>query len=137
MLRKQRGLTLLELLIVIIILGLIGVVGSLQVVSYLGRAKTDTAKLLVDQLSTALDLYRIDVGRLPSTDEGLTALIDRPDAARNWNGPYLKKRAALSDPWGRAIQYRQPGEHGEFDLFSFGADGRPGGDGEDKDVTNW
>jgi general secretion pathway protein G len=133
--RNEAGFTLLELLIVIAILGLLGVVGSLQVYGYLGRARTDTARLQIDQLSTALDLFRIDVGRLPTTEEGLNALLDTPAGLTTWRGPYLKKTSAIVDPWGRPFVYRQPGQGAEFDLASFGADGKPGGTGEDLDVA--
>lgn len=128
---------MLELLIVIAILGLLAVVGTVQLASYLGRAKTDTARLQVDQLATALELYRIDVGRLPTTEEGLRALLDRPSGVTKWRGPYLTKSEAIVDPWSRPFVYRHPGEHREYDLISYGADGRPSGAGEDTDVANW
>ena len=131
------GFTLLELLIVIAILGLLAVVGTVQLTGYLGRARSDTAKLQVDQLATALDFFRIDVGRLPTNDEGLKALVEMPPEVSGWRGPYLRKPDAIRDPWGRPFVYRQPGEHGEYDVISYGADGRPGGSGEDVDVSNW
>lgn len=134
---SDAGFTLLELLIVIAILGLLAVVGTVQLTGYLGKARTDTTKLQVDQLSTALDLFRIDVGRLPSNDEGLNALLEMPPESSGWRGPYLRKPEAIRDPWGRAFVYRRPGEHGEYDIVSFGADGRAGGSGEDTDVFNW
>jgi general secretion pathway protein G len=133
----DAGFTLLELLIVIAILGLLAVVGTLQLSGYLGRARSDTARLQVDQLGTALDLFRVDVGRLPSTEEGLRALLQAPTGVGKWRGPYLKKSDALVDPWGRPFVYRRPGEHRDYDLVSYGADGRPGGAGEDIDVSNW
>ena len=135
--RSEAGLTLLELLVVIVILGLLAVVGSVQVVKYLGRAKTDTVKLQLGQISTALDLFRIDVGRLPTTDESLRVLVEREPNIKSWGGPYLRTKAAITDPWGRVIQYRQPGEHGEYDLYSLGSDGREGGTEEAQDVANW
>jgi len=135
--RHDAGFTLLELLIVIAILGLLGVVGTIQLTGYLGSARTDTAKLQLDQLSTALDLYRVDVGRLPTTEEGLNSLLARPTDAARWRGPYLRKAQAISDPWGRIFSYKFPGEHGEYDLVSYGADGKPGGDGENLDIANW
>lgn len=131
---KQAGFTLLELLIVIAILGLLAVVGAVELVAYLGRAKTDTTRLQIDQLVAALDLFRIDVGRLPTSEEGLKALIDTPAGVARWRGPYLRKRDALSDPWGRPFVYRRPGENRDFDLASYGADGKRGGTGEDVDV---
>jgi general secretion pathway protein G len=134
---SDAGFTLLELLIVIAILGLLAVVGTLQLTSYLGKARTDTTKLQVDQLATALDLFRIDVGRLPTTDEGLRALLESSSELDGWRGPYLRKPEAIRDAWGRPFVYRQPGEHGQYDIVSYGADGRPGGSGEDADVFNW
>jgi general secretion pathway protein G len=134
--RAEEGFTLLELLIVIAVLGLLAALGATQLSGYLGRARTDTAQLQIDQLSTALDLFRIDVGRLPTTEEGLNALLEAPAAASRWRGPYLKKRDAIIDPWGRPFNYRRPGERGEYDLVSFGADNRKGGTGEDLDVSN-
>jgi general secretion pathway protein G len=132
----DAGFTLLELLIVIAILGLLGVVGTVQVSGYLGRARVDTAKLQINQTELALDLFRIDLGRLPSTEEGLKALLDAPPDPGAWRGPYLKKADAVRDPWGRPFIYRRPGERGEYDLISYGADGKPGGTGEDLDVSN-
>jgi general secretion pathway protein G len=134
---SEAGFTLLELLIVIAVLGLLAAVGALQLTEYLGRARTDTARLQIDQLGTALDLFRIDVGRLPTSEEGLDALLKPPSNAERWRGPYLKKVEAIADPWGRPFVYRRPGEHGTYDLVSYGADGKPGGAGEDLDVANW
>lgn len=134
--KGDAGFTLLELLIVLVILGLIGTVGSIQLMQHLGKAKVDTAKLQIEQLSTAIDMFRIDGGRLPSTDEGLSALLSRPGQMPGWNGPYLRKQAAIMDPWGRPIEYRFPGEHGEYDLITYGSDGRPGGSSESQDVAN-
>jgi general secretion pathway protein G len=135
--KSDAGFTLLELLIVMGILGLLGVVGAIQLSGYLGQARTDTARLQLDQLVTALDLFRIDVKRLPSSEEGLRALVEMPAGASGWRGPYLRKSEALMDPWGKAFLYARPGQHGEYDLASYGADGRPGGSGEDLDVINW
>lgn len=135
--RDERGMTLLEVLIVMVILGLLAALGSTQLMAYLGRAKTDTARLQMQELSTALDLFRIDVGRLPSSAEGLGVLVRQPQNLKNWRGPYLRKASALVDPWGRSYVFRSPGQHGEFDLSSLGADGNVGGSGEDRDVTNW
>jgi general secretion pathway protein G len=136
LLRNEEGFTLLELLIVIAILGMLAALSAVQLSGYLGRAKADTAKLQVDQLVAALDLFRIDLGRLPTTEEGLAALIQNPSSVQTWRGPYLRKTEAILDPWGRQFIYRRPGERGEFDLVSYGADGRPGGTGEDTDVSN-
>jgi general secretion pathway protein G len=134
--RSDEGFTLLELLIVIAILGMLAVVGTLQLMSYLDRARTDTARLQVDQLAAALNLFRIDVGRLPTSDEGLKALVEAPQTVDGWRGPYLTKPEAIRDPWGRLFVYRQPGSHGPYDLMSYGADGQPGVAG-DAEIVNW
>lgn len=134
---SDAGFTLLELLIVMAILALLGTLGVIQLTGYLGQARTDTARLQLDQLVTALDLFRIDNGRLPTSEEGLRALIDRPAEAQRWRGPYLRKPEAIVDPWGKQFMYVRPGQHGEYDLASFGADAQPGGSGEDLDVINW
>jgi len=133
----ERGFTLIELLVVLVILGLIAAFAVPQVMKYLSRAKTDAAAIQIQRLSSVLDLYRLDVGYYPSSAEGLQALVKRPDNAEQWDGPYLKTADGLKDPWGRAYQYQQPGAHSDFDLYSLGADGQEGGDGENQDVTNW
>jgi general secretion pathway protein G len=133
----QRGFTLLELLVVLVILGLLATIAVPQAIKYLGGAKTDTAKIQIRNLGGTLDLYRLDVGRYPSQAEGLEALVTRPAGVERWNGPYVKKRDSLIDPWGRAYLYRVPGQHGEYDLFTFGADNTAGGDGENQDIVSW
>lgn len=135
--RAQDGFTLVELLVVLVILGLIVAFAAPQVIKYVGGAKSDAAKIQIDRLSGVLDLYRLEVGRYPTQEEGLEALMEKPIDADAWNGPYLKKADALNDPWGRPYVYRMPGENGEFDLFSLGADGQDGGEGENEDVTSW
>lgn len=135
--RGQRGFTLVELLVVLVILGLIAAFAAPQVFKYLGGAKTSSAKIQIERLSGVLDLYRLEVGHYPGDGEGLNALVEQPADAPNWNGPYLKKADALNDPWRRPYIYRFPGEHGEYDLYSLGADGQEGGDGENRDVTSW
>lgn len=135
--RPVRGFTLIELLVVLVILGLLaGLVGP-QVMRYLGDSKTRAAHLQIEELSSALDLYRIDAGAYPRTEQGLSALVQQPPGVSNWNGPYLRKRAVPADPWGNPYNYRSPGEHGAFDIWSYGSDGQPGGDGEAQDVTSW
>lgn len=134
---RTGGFTLLELLVVLVILGVLATIATPQVLKYLGGAKTDAAAIQVQKLGATLDLYRLDVGRYPVEEEGLTALLRRPAEASRWNGPYLKKRDMLIDPWGNPFDYRVPGEHGEYDLVSLGADGAEGGDGEDQDVVSW
>ncbi|MGB0747909.1 MAG: type II secretion system major pseudopilin GspG [Magnetospiraceae bacterium] len=133
----QRGFTLLELLVVLAILGLIALFAVPQVTRLLGGAKSDAAAIQVTNLSSILDLYRIETGRFPTDAEGLEALRTKPAEAKGWNGPYVQKAEMLVDPWGNPYQYRFPGEHGEYDIWSFGADGTEGGSGEDADVVSW
>ena len=134
---KLAGFTLIELLVVLVILGLLaGLVGP-QVMKYLGTSKTATARLQLEDISASLDLYRLEVGRYPNTSEGLEALVRRPAGAKNWNGPYLKKSQVPKDPWGNDYQYRFPGQHGAFDVYSLGIDNAQGGDGEAQDVVSW
>jgi general secretion pathway protein G len=135
--RRQAGFTLIELLVVLIILGLIAAFAAPQVIKYVGGAKSDSAKIQIERLSSVLDLYRLQVGRYPSDDEGLDSLMEAPAEAPNWDGPYLKKADSLTDPWGRPYLYRFPGEHGEFDLYTLGADDQEGGEGENQDLTSW
>ncbi|HJV26882.1 MAG TPA: type II secretion system major pseudopilin GspG [Aromatoleum sp.] len=130
------GFTLLELLVVMVIIGLLaGYVGP-HYFSQIGKSEVKAAKAQIDALEKALDQYRLDVGHYPNTDQGLRALNAAPAGESRWQGPYLRK-AIPDDPWGKPYQYRQPGEHGEFDLFSLGKDGQPGGEGEAADITNW
>ena len=135
---RSRGFTLIELLVVLVILGLLaGLVGP-QVMKYLGGANTKTAKLQIEDFSTALDAFRLDMGRYPSSAEGLAALVVQPAGATRWNGPYLRKNIIPKDPWGNDYQYRAPGQHGgAFDLYALGADNAEGGDGENQDVVSW
>ncbi len=135
--RRERGLTLIELLVVLLILSLIAAFAVPRVMKYLGGAKSDAAAIQVERLGGILDLYRLDMGRYPGTDDGLLALFEAPMEAGRWNGPYLKKKNSLIDPWGEPYEYLFPGDHGEYDLFTLGADGREGGDGEAADVTSW
>lgn len=135
-LRDRSGMTLLEVLVVMVIIGLLATLGSLQLMGYLGRAKADTAKLQIQELGTALDLFRMDVGRVPTTDEGLSALTKQPEGAERWGGPYLRKKATLADPWGRPYRYASPGQTQDYDLVSLGADGRAGGENENRDVSS-
>lgn len=136
--RRERGLTLIELLVVLLILALIAAFAVPRVMNYLGGARSDAAAIQIERLGGILDLYRLDVGRYPRTDEGLQALLEAPmDAGARWNGPYVKKASSLIDPWGEPYQYLAPGDHGEYDLFTLGADGQDGGEGEDADATSW
>ncbi len=132
------GFTLLEILVVLVILGLVAaVVAGPQIFKYLGTAKTEASKVQIERIAGALDLYRLEVGRYPSEEEGLAALIEEPAGVSTWNGPYLKKKESLVDPWARTFIYAIPGDHGEYDLYTLGADNTEGGDGEDRDITNW
>jgi len=135
--RRPNGFTLVELLVVLAILGLLVALAAPRVIKYLSSAKTDTARIQIEKLGGVLDLYRLELGRYPSEQEGLVSLVERPPQLDAWNGPYLKNRDALTDPWGRPYGYRSPGEHGEYDLYTLGADGKEGGDGEDQDITSW
>jgi len=135
--RAQRGFTLLELLVVLVILGLLAAVAGPQVMKHVGGAKSSTAKLQIEEFGAALDMFKLEVGRYPNTQEGLQALSEAPSGATNWNGPYLKKKTVPKDPWGNDYHFESPGQHGAFDIFSYGADNREGGEGDDKDVVNW
>ena len=137
--RFAAGFTLIELLVVLLILGMIAGLAGPQVMNYLGESKTKAAKLQIEQLSNSLDLFKIDVGRYPDSQEGLQALVEAPSSAGSdrWRGPYLKKKSVPKDPWGYDYKYVSPGAHGAFDIVSLGSDGKEGGEGEAKDVTNW
>jgi general secretion pathway protein G len=130
------GFTLLELLVVMVIIGLLaGYVGP-KYFSQVGKSEVKVARAQLDALEKALDQYRLDTGRYPSSEQGLAALLQKPANEANWTGPYLKKQVP-PDPWGRAYLYRSPGEHGEFDLYSYGKDRQPGGVAEAADITSW
>ncbi|MEW6414712.1 MAG: type II secretion system major pseudopilin GspG [Pseudomonadota bacterium] len=135
-LRGARGFTLLELLVVLVILGLLVGVVAPRFFGQVGKSEVKVAAAQIKSLEDALDQYRLDVGRYPTTEQGLAALDTQPAGVTRWRGPYLKK-AVPNDPWGNPYQYRSPGEHGEVDLYSFGRDGQPGGTGEAADITNW
>jgi general secretion pathway protein G len=135
--RGQRGFTLLELLVVLTILGLLGAIAVPQMMRYLGSSRTQTSRVQIQALMASLDLYRLDVGRYPTDEEGLRALVDRVPTAPNWNGPYLSRRQGLTDPWGNSYLYRLPGRSGPVEVFSLGADRAEGGSGEAQDVGSW
>src|SRR6266511_5981244 len=135
--RRARGMTLIEILVVLVLLA---VIMSVVAGNYLGRgekAKADAAKIEIGQISQTLDLYKLEVGRYPTSQEGLQALIAPPAGVSNWNGPYWKKATVPKDPWGNDYVYVFPGQHGAYDIMSYGADGKEGGDGADKDVASW
>ncbi len=133
---SQYGFTLLELLVVMVIIGLLaGYVGP-KYFAQIGKSEVKTARAQMDSLSKALDQYRLDNGHYPSSENGLAALNTAPADEEKWKGPYLQKKAP-NDPWGKAYQYKFPGEHGEYDLWSFGNDGNSGGSDEAADIVNW
>jgi len=133
---RSSGFTLLELLVVMLIIGLLAGYVAPRYFAQIGKSEVKAAKAQIDALEKALDQYRLDVGHYPSTEQGLAALMARPADESKWQGPYLKKAVPM-DPWGHPYQYKAPGEHGEFDLLSFGKDGQPGGSDENADITNW
>lgn len=136
-LRRHRGFTLLELLVVLgIIAMLAGIVGP-QVMKHMGASKTKAAKVQIEELANALDTYKLDETRYPTQQQGLEALVEKPADAKSWNGPYLRKNKIPLDPWNHEYHYVYPGQHGKFDLFSLGADEREGGEGEDQDINSW
>jgi general secretion pathway protein G len=133
----QRGFTLVELLVVITIIALImGIVGP-RVLNYLTESKAKAAKIQIESFASALDLFFLDTGRYPNGSEGLSALVQRPGSINSWNGPYLKGGQVPPDPWGNRYVYRAPGQHGAYDILSYGADGTEGGAGPAKDITSW
>jgi general secretion pathway protein G len=134
--RRIGGFTLLELLVVMVIIGLLaGYVGP-KYFSQIGKSEVKATKAQIDALGKAIDQFRLDVGRYPTTEEGLAVLVARPANVPKWDGPYLTKGVPV-DPWGTPYVYKAPGTHGDYDLISYGKDGRPGGDGENADITNW
>jgi general secretion pathway protein G len=135
-LRDKQGFTLIELMVVIIILGLLAALVAPKMFGRIGEAKQKTAKAQIELFGTALDSFRLDTGRYPTTSEGLQALRAQPSGLKYWKGTYLPKEVPL-DPWGNPYQYRSPGTHGDYDLYSLGADNAEGGEGEDKDVVSW
>ena len=132
----RRGFTLLELMVVMVIIGLLAAYVAPRYFSQVGKSETKLARAQIDALEKALEQYRADTGRFPTTEQGLASLVKRPDNEARWDGPYLK-RGLPADPWGRPYLYKQPGEHGDVDIWSLGRDGQVGGTGDAADVSNW
>ena len=132
----SAGFTLVELLVVMIIIGLLAAFVAPNFMRREEQARVTAAKAQIESLGTALEMFRLEVGRYPTSAEGLEALRTRPGALERWDGPYLKKEIPL-DPWGNPYAYKSPGEHGPFDIISYGADKAPGGDGQNRDITSW
>lgn len=132
---NTQGFTLVELIVVMVILGMLAALVAPKFFGKIGKGKQSAVKTQIELLGQALDTFRLDTGRYPTTGEGLEALLTDP-GVNNWDGPYLKK-AVPNDPWSRPYHYESPGNHGDYDLYSFGADGSPGGEGESKDINSW
>jgi len=134
---RTRGMTLIEILVVLVLIGVVmGIVGG-NFIQRGEKAKRDAARIEIGQIGQTLDLFKLEVGRYPTSQEGLQALITPPAGVSNWNGPYWKRAMVPKDPWGNDYVYTFPGQHGAYDILSYGADGKEGGDGADKDVTSW
>jgi general secretion pathway protein G len=134
--RRQAGITLIELLVVMVIIALFATIVGTRVGRNVDKARQVAAKSQISEFESALEQFKLDVGRYPSNEEGLEALHSRPANAPNWDGPYLRK-VVPNDPWSKAYVYRFPGSHGDFDLMSLGADGQEGGDGDNTDIVSW
>ena len=134
---SEDGFTLVEMLVVISIIAMIMALVGPRVLNYLTDSKVKVAKVQIESLESALDLYYLDAGHYPTSAEGLRALLERPGGAVGWGGPYLKGDAVPNDPWGRPYVYRSPGEHGPYDIVSYGSDGQQGGTGSEADITSW
>ena len=134
--RNERGITLIELLVVMVIIAMFATLVGARLFKQVDKARQVQAKTQIQEFESVLDMYRLDVGRYPNTEEGLQALRTKPSGVENWDGPYLKKDVPL-DPWGHAYVYRFPGQHGDLDLMSYGSDGQEGGEGDATDIVNW
>jgi general secretion pathway protein G len=134
---RNRGFTLLELMVVLLILALLATIAAPQVMKHLSKAKAQTAKIQVDALTASVNFFQLDTGRVPTEQEGLKALIERPGNESRWDGPYLQKSDSLLDPWGRPYLYKHPGTHRDVEIFTLGSDGKEGGEGDARDIGNW
>jgi general secretion pathway protein G len=134
---KELGFTLLELMVVLLILALLASIAAPQVMKHLSKAKSETAKIQVDALTAAVNYFQIDTGRLPTDEEGLKVLNERPTNEPKWDGPYVQKRDSLIDPWGNPYFYKHPGKHHDIDVYTLGSDGKEGGEGDARDIGNW
>jgi general secretion pathway protein G len=132
----EAGFTLVEILVVITIIGLIMAIVGPRVLNYLGESKVKAARIQIESLGSALDLYYLDMGRYPNSSDGLAALVQRPGNAEEWNGPYLKGGVVPNDPWGHAYIYRSPVEHAPYEIVSYGSDGQEGGAGTAADISS-
>ncbi len=135
--KTASGFSLIELLVVLVILGLLAAVVAPNVMNKLGGAKSKTTRLQIEELGAALDIFSLEVGRYPSSEEGLKALAINPNNSSNWNGPYLKKKTVPVDAWGNDYHYKYPGDHGDYDLYSLGADNSNGGEKDNADINSW
>jgi general secretion pathway protein G len=133
---REKGFTLFEILVVIIIIGLLAALVGPRLFGKVSMAKQKAAKAQIELFGTALDTFRLDVGKYPTTEDGLKALREKPAGAEGWQGPYLPKEIPV-DPWGAAYVYKSPGEHGDYDLISYGLDKAEGGEGENLDIVSW
>ncbi len=137
LLRSRKGFTLIELMVVMIILGLLAALVVPRMFGRVGQAKQNAARSQIELLGTALDSFRLDVGRYPTTAEGLSALLTQASGTDQWNGPYLKKIEIPLDPWNNPYIYESPGKYGDYDIYSYGADKAEGGEGENADIVSW
>ncbi|MBI4007384.1 MAG: type II secretion system major pseudopilin GspG [Planctomycetes bacterium] len=134
---RRQGFTLLELLIVMLIIGLLAAFVAPRMIGKVGKSKQTIAKAQIESLCTAIDTYKLDTDKYPTQEEGLSSLTNNPANVENWHGPYLAKKNVPKDPWGNEYVYTYPGNNGEFDIISYGADGKEGGEGENADVVSW
>ena len=134
--KNRAGFTLIELLVVIVILGMLAAIVGPKLFNNVKKGKQSTARVQIEQFGQALDMLRLDVGRYPTTSEGLEALIINP-GVEGWDGPYLKKNKVPKDPWNRDYVFQSPGSNGEYDLSSYGLDGNVGGEDENTDINSW